>query len=90
MLGGSGSDILLGGKQKDYFVLQTGAGVDLILDFGVGRDCLVLSLDLDVDDLKLIERRRGVLLKASNDKLAWVIRYTVFTAIATDVPELES
>ena len=71
--------------------------MDRILDFGVGRDRLVLPLDLDIDDLKLIERQRGVLLKTSNDKLAWVIaktsrdlRDTVFTAIATDVPELES
>lgn len=73
LVGGPGSDRLHGGKQADTFVLQSGSGVDRILDFGRGRDRFALTSDLTVENLTVIERRRGVLLKSGQDKLAWIL-----------------
>lgn len=73
LVGGTGNDTLHGGKQGDYFVLQTGWGVDRITDFGEGRDLLMLPKNLVYEDLQLIERPQGVLIKVENDNLAWIV-----------------
>ena len=51
--GGPGNDILGGGNGDDVFVLAPGEGLDLILDFDVERDRILLAGGLTPFDLML-------------------------------------
>ena len=49
--GGAGDDVLLGGAGNDWFIFEAGDGNDVIEDFIVGEDRLILEGDLTVTAL---------------------------------------
>ena len=51
--GGNGQDTLSGGSDSDTFILQAGAGLDLIQNFQLGKDFLGL-VDLAFEDIEII------------------------------------
>ncbi|MGF1514699.1 MAG: PQQ-dependent sugar dehydrogenase [Elainellaceae cyanobacterium] len=77
--GGSGNDVLVGGGGRDrlrgqlgadVFVLQSGQGLDQILDFQIDRDFLGLSDGITGEDLTFARRNQGTLVKLGQAKLA--------------------
>ncbi len=54
IVGGGGNDILTGGAGADKFVLASGNSTDVITDFQVGEDLLVLSNGLTYDQINVV------------------------------------
>jgi Ca2+-binding RTX toxin-like protein len=71
IFGGKGNDTLSGGAGKDIFVLAPHNGFDFIKDFGKG-DLLGLQSSMKFDDLTLMNQAKGTLVKAGNEKLAFL------------------
>jgi Ca2+-binding RTX toxin-like protein len=69
LLGGLGSDRLIGGKGRDIFVLETGAGIDHVIDFKDGVDRLGLTGGLRFKQLKLIQKGQDTLIRLGSDRL---------------------
>ena len=78
LFGGAGRDRLRGGDGNDIFVLGPGQGRDIILDFELGRDRILLTGGLNVTDLEL----RGNTIRFQGETLAILDR--VFNLIAVD------
>jgi 2',3'-cyclic-nucleotide 2'-phosphodiesterase (5'-nucleotidase family) len=70
MIGGGGSDIHNGGAGRDTYVLQRGAGADLILGFRNGQDRLGLTGNLRFGNLTIAERGNNTTISFQNDLLA--------------------
>ena len=73
LLGGLGSDTATGGNGNDQFVLEKGAGVDLIKDFGSkkgNRDLLGLADGLTFKGLTITDVQGGALISSGQDELA--------------------
>jgi len=70
LYGGSGNDSLLGGAGKDVFVLERGAGSDIIRDFRVGQDRLGLSQGLQFNRLGIVQKGGNTVISLGKDKLA--------------------
>ncbi len=60
LFGDLGDDTLIGGGGSDRFVLSDEAGVDLIEDFQVGQDLIVLGNSLSFTDLELIQQEASI------------------------------
>ncbi|MBW4491934.1 MAG: DUF4347 domain-containing protein [Oscillatoria princeps RMCB-10] len=60
LCGGFGSDTLTGGKGNDTFVLTSGKGSDIILDFTDEKDSLALAGDLTFEELVIAQSAGGV------------------------------
>ncbi|MDJ0732512.1 MAG: GDSL-type esterase/lipase family protein [Nostocaceae cyanobacterium] len=54
IVGGAGNDVLTGDAGADKFVLASGSGTDIITDFQVGEDLLVLSNNLTYDQINIV------------------------------------
>ncbi|MEM1426661.1 MAG: calcium-binding protein, partial [Cyanobacteria bacterium P01_H01_bin.130] len=78
LFGGAGRDRLRGGDGNDIFVLVPEQGRDIILDFELGRDRILLAGGLTVSDLEL----RGNTIRSQGETLAVLDR--VFNLIAVD------
>lgn len=70
--GGKGADTLKGGLGNDVFVIAPKHGSDTILDFKDGIDYIGLAGGLEFDDLRLIQKGSGTVIKASGGKLAFL------------------
>ncbi|MEB3358109.1 MAG: DUF4347 domain-containing protein [Synechococcales bacterium] len=77
LIGGKDSDRYRGGQGRDTFVLATGKGRDVILDFQDGRDKIQLSRRLGFSDLTLTQKGRNVIITDGNDQLAVLIKVDV-------------
>ena len=74
LLGGRGRDLLFGGSGQDLFGLETGAGVDRIVDYRDGVDTLGLTGGLSFEDLTITRFGfGGTLIRAGSDRLAVVL-----------------
>ena len=60
--GGAHGDALQGGSGEDTFVISHGGGVDLIADFELGTDVLLLSVISDTTSLRSTKTPSGVLI----------------------------
>jgi hypothetical protein len=72
IFGGKGLDRSTGGNGNDTFVIARGSGFDTIQDFRVGKDHLGLTDNLTFQDLSFSKWGRGTLVKAGNEKIAWM------------------
>lgn len=72
IFGGKGLDRSTGGNGNDTFVIARGSGFDTIQDFRVGKDHLGLADNLTFQDLSFSKWGRGTLVKAGNEKIAWM------------------
>lgn len=72
--GGLGNDLLFGGPGSDNFVLTPGYGTDVIADFEVGIDSLILAGSLSVEQLGMTQQGGGVeiTLSETDEVLAMV------------------
>ncbi len=70
LLGGKGRNRLMGGAGRDTFMLQPAAGFDIIEDFQTGLDQLAMPVDLSFNDLRLVTRSSGLLIRAAGDAIA--------------------
>ena len=72
--GGLGNDLLFGGPGSDRFVLTPGYGTDVIADFEVGIDSLILAGSLSVEQLGMTQQGGGVeiTLSETDEVLAMV------------------
>jgi Ca2+-binding RTX toxin-like protein len=70
LIGGGGSDRLIGDKGRDTFVLETGAGVDRVIDFKDKKDRLGLPTNAQFQDLKIIQKGQNTLIRLGSDRLA--------------------
>ena len=75
LIGGKGSDTLIGGKgrTRDFFVLETGKGTDIIRDFQNGRDRLGITAEIRLNRLSFERRGNNTLIGYDNDDLAIVL-----------------
>jgi len=64
--GGQGDDIYTGGSGADQFVFAEGAGIDVITDFEVGIDQILLGSSLSVDRVQLLETSADTLVVTEN------------------------
>lgn len=71
LFGGKGNDTLSGGASNDIFVVAANNGLDIIKGFHTG-DLLGLSSSLKFSDLTLLNQAKGTLVKAGNEKLAFL------------------
>ena len=67
--GGTGNDTLSGDDGRDTFVLVTGAGLDTILDFGIGEDKIALGSGLTFDQLSFSQDGQNTIITARNQPL---------------------
>ena len=69
--GGRGNDTYRGGNGADTFVLGKDKGTDIITDFEMGTDHIVLGNGLSTNDVQLLESGNGthVLIKGTDDLL---------------------
>jgi Ca2+-binding RTX toxin-like protein len=72
LISGGGSDRLIGNKGRDIFVLETGAGVDRIIDFKDQQDRLELPSTVQFQDLKIIQKGQNTLIRLGSDRLAFL------------------
>jgi Ca2+-binding RTX toxin-like protein len=72
IFGGAGKDRSTGGNGSDTFVIAHNSGFDTITDFRVGKDHIGLADGLAFQDLSFSAWQRGTLVKAGNEKLAWL------------------
>jgi Ca2+-binding RTX toxin-like protein len=71
IFGGKGNDTLSGGAGNDIFVLAPNNGFDIIKDFHKS-DLLGLDKSLQFSDLTILNQAKGTLVKAGNEKLAFL------------------
>jgi Ca2+-binding RTX toxin-like protein len=71
IFGGKGNDTLSGGAGNDIFVVAPNNGFDIIKDFHQS-DLLGLDKSLQFKDLTLVNQAKGTLVKAGNEKLAFL------------------
>ncbi|MGB3264880.1 MAG: Mbeg1-like protein [Microcoleus sp.] len=62
MSGEFGSDILIGGAGRDRFVLESGGGADVIVDFKKGEDLIALSRGLTFPLIRVSQGGDGALI----------------------------
>jgi Ca2+-binding RTX toxin-like protein len=63
--GGLGDDTLIGGLGSDRFLLSTNSGIDIISDFEVGQDLLVLGSGLTFSQLLITQENTSTLISLS-------------------------
>ncbi|MCT7951966.1 hypothetical protein NG798_19390 [Ancylothrix sp. C2] len=68
--GDFGNDILTGGAGNDRFVLELGAGADIITDFKIGEDSLVLTGGLSFQQLTITAGNNASLIRVGDELLA--------------------
>ncbi len=68
LFGGAGLDSLYGGSGEDRFALVTGAGADVIFNFMMESDRLLLTNSLSFDQLKIVQ---GTGNNAANTLILW-------------------
>lgn len=78
--GGAGEDLLFGDAGADIFELTPNFGTDIIADFQIDQDRLMLSGGLSFGDLSFVDN--GISLSATNETLA--ILLGVDTTILTE------
>jgi len=71
LYGGPGQDRMTGGNGRDVFVLETGGGKSIILDF-TRQDRLGLSEGISFDDLTIEQRGANVRIRLDNDVLTLI------------------
>ena len=72
LTGGAGSDNLNGGNDDDIFQINTGAGKDVITDYGKGNDRIQLLGGLTESDLTIKQVGDNVKIKYEGDLMALV------------------
>jgi Ca2+-binding RTX toxin-like protein len=72
LIGGGGSDRLMGNRGNDIFVLETGAGVDRIIDFRDKKDRLGLGSTIRFQDLKIVQKGQNTLIRLGSDRLTFL------------------
>ena len=72
LTGGVGNDTLLGGSGNDIFQINTGAGEDVIKDYGYGNDRIKLLGGLTENDLTIRQAGDNVKIKYEGDLMAIV------------------
>jgi Ca2+-binding RTX toxin-like protein len=72
LIGGGNSDRLTGNKGRDIFVLETGAGVDRIVDFKDKQDRIGLPSNIQFQDLKIVKKGQNTLIRLGSDRLAFL------------------
>jgi Ca2+-binding RTX toxin-like protein len=68
--GGDGINRLHGGEGADLFGVALGSGWDIIRDFEDGQDQILLPAGLFPDQIEVVEKPNGILLKFEGDRLA--------------------
>ena len=72
LIGGLGNDQLTGGAGRDKFCIGTGAGRDVIKDYGTGNDRIKLLNGLEESDLTIRQAGDNVKIKYEGDLMAIV------------------
>lgn len=62
LTGGRGGDVLQGGRGRDTFVFTGGDGIDVITDFEVGSDLLLIDILSASPQLQSVETHSGILV----------------------------
>jgi Ca2+-binding RTX toxin-like protein len=57
-----GNDFLIGGAGRDRFVLESGGGADVIVDFQDSEDLIVLSRGLTFPQIRVTQGFDGALI----------------------------
>jgi Ca2+-binding RTX toxin-like protein len=65
LTGGLGSDVLTGGAGNDKFLLAINSGTDIITDFEVGKDLLVLGGNLTFSQLSITQENSATFIRFS-------------------------
>ena len=65
LTGGLGSDTLTGGNGNDKFLLAINSGTDIITDFEVGKDLLVLGSNLTFSQLSITQENSATFIRLS-------------------------
>ncbi|MEZ2232093.1 SBBP repeat-containing protein [Microcoleus sp.] len=63
LFGGLGSDSLTGGAGNDQFLLSTNSSIDVITDFELGKDLLVLGNGLTFSQLSITQNSGATLIR---------------------------
>jgi Ca2+-binding RTX toxin-like protein len=67
LTGGLGIDTLTGGNGNDKFLLSTNSGTDIITDFEVGKDLLVLGNGLTFSQLSITQENSSTFIRLSSN-----------------------
>jgi Ca2+-binding RTX toxin-like protein len=82
--GGSGNDTLTGGTGMDWFVFEPGSGVDVVTDFTVGEDQIVVMANMNgVGDPVVSENQYGTIVDFGGGNVA-VLAGVGMASLATD------
>ncbi|WP_099239029.1 ExeM/NucH family extracellular endonuclease [Synechococcus sp. BDU 130192] len=82
--GGIGDDILTGGKGLGTFVLNSGAGVNIITDFELGIDRIVLG-NLSVNEVQLADTSTNTMMSASPSDLLGIFTDVQLSGFESEV-----
>jgi hypothetical protein len=80
LIGDAGRDRMLGGRDRDIFVIQRTKGFAIIGDFRKGQDRIGLADGLTFSDLTIAPRGSGTVIRVGTERLAIVenVNPTVF------------
>ena len=67
LTGGSGNDVLIGMRGNDKFLLSTNSGTDIITDFEVGKDLLILGDGLTFSQLSITQENSSTFIRLSTN-----------------------
>jgi RTX calcium-binding nonapeptide repeat (4 copies) len=84
LIGGRDRDILTGGNGRDVFVLQVGAGLDVIQDFQDGKDFLGFSESLKVENLSVGQSGQDTLIAWQGQAIALLRNVNVSQITSAD------
>ncbi|MGB3402776.1 MAG: Ig-like domain-containing protein [Microcoleaceae cyanobacterium] len=69
LIGGMGNDTLLAGDGNDTFILSADMGIDLISDFQMGQDVLLLE-GIDFNQLDMVQQGNNTQISLNNQLIA--------------------
>ena len=85
LVGGSGNDTLTGGEGNNYFVLELNSGSDVITDFQLGQDKLVLAEGLTLSRLQINAEGDNAVISLDSEIIATLLDVDATAIMASDI-----
>jgi len=85
LVGGNGNDTLTGGEGNNYFVLEFNSGEDVITDFQVGQDNLVLAEGLTLSSLQINAEGDNTVITLNSEIIATLVNVDAAAILPSDI-----